>query len=189
MFISIQELELRRLDFAETFAPGAIDLGPELTQLAPLATSGHAELLEENHGGKVKVQDIRLIGKFGTRVEQRCARCLEPVTSELENEFDLLYRPAKAVEAGDEIAISDADAEIGFYTGEGLLLEDALKEQVLLALPLKVVCQEDCKGLCPHCGANRNTVSCDCKQEVSDPRWAALAGIKEKLKSPSSSEG
>lgn len=182
MFISIQELELRKLEFAERFAPGAIDLGNELTQLKPLETSGHAELLEENHGGKVKVQDIRLIGKFSTKVEQRCARCLEPVTSDLKNEFDLLYRPAQAVGDADEIAISDADTEIGFYTGEGLMLEDALKEQLLLALPVKVVCQEDCKGLCPHCGINRNAGHCECKQEVADPRWAALAEIKEKLK-------
>jgi uncharacterized protein len=58
-----------------------------------------------------------------------------------------------------------------------LQLEDVLREQVLLALPARTLCQPDCKGLCPVCGHNRNEVSCDCVSRQPDPRWAGLAGL------------
>ena len=62
-----------------------------------------------------------------------------------------------------------------------LQLEDVLREQVLLAVPLKVVCRDDCKGLCPSCGVNRNAESCSCAPPLGDPRWSALKDIREKL--------
>ena len=74
-----------------------------------------------------------------------------------------------------------AEAEIGYYQGEGLLLEDVLREQVLLAVPLKVTCREDCKGLCPVCGKNRNTEPCSCAPLMGDPRWSPLKELREKL--------
>jgi uncharacterized protein len=102
--------------------------------------------------------------------------------NKLESSFDLLYRPLKTVNAPEEIEIKEADSEIGYYQGEGVLLEDVLKEQILLALPLKPLCKEDCRGLCVHCGKNRNAGDCGCTEERSDPRWAALAGLRDKLK-------
>ncbi len=64
--------------------------------------------------------------------------------------FDLIYRPLGVDRRADEVSISEAETEIGYYQGEGLLLEDALREQVLLATPVRALCREDCKGLCPH---------------------------------------
>ena len=182
MFFNIHELELHKIDFAETFAPGMIELTAEMEQKTPLQASGHAELLEEHHGGGRRVQDIRVIGGFSTQVEANCSRCLEPVAHDLAVQFDLLYRPLGVNSLSDEVAISEAETEISFYSGEGLALEDVLKEQVLLALPAKPLCQETCKGLCPHCGQNLNAGRCDCSVKPSDPRWNALAGIKDKLK-------
>jgi len=60
-------------------------------------------------------------------------------------------------------------------------LEDAIREQVLLSVPLKVLCRENCLGLCPVCGKNRNTEPCGCAQPIQDPRWSALKEIREKL--------
>src|SRR5947208_6174312 len=80
MLFSLHDLELRKIEFAETYAPGKIDLGEEAVQKTPLTASGRAELLEEHHGGKHVVKDIRVVGKFATEVELRCARCVEPVT-------------------------------------------------------------------------------------------------------------
>jgi DUF177 domain-containing protein len=182
MFISIHDLELRKLEFAESFAPGIIDFGQDLVQRAPLKTSGRAELLEEHHGGNSNVKDIRLLGNLSTKVELKCARCIEPVVQDLSSEFDLLYRPASTIKREEEVAISEADTEIGYYQGEGITLEDVLKEQILLAVPLRALCKEDCQGLCPQCGENRNLTSCNCAGKITDPRWAALAEIKEKLK-------
>ena len=95
--------------------------------------------------------------------------------------FDLLYRPL-GVDAGQkELSVTTTEAEVSYYQGEGLLLEDAVREQVLLALPLKVICREDCRGLCPHCGKNLNTERCSCAEPVEDPRWSALKEIRNKL--------
>jgi uncharacterized protein len=182
MFITIQALEEKPLDFQEEFRPQALDLGPDIEQQTPLATKGRAELLEEHEGRRV-IQDIRVVGGFSTRIAVKCARCLEPVASDLKSSFDLLYRPRGIEGRGPDTSISEAETEISFYSGDGLLLEDVLKEQVLLAVPLKALCREDCKGLCPGCGANRNRERCDCAPPAGDERWAALGKIREQLKS------
>ncbi len=181
MLIEIQELELHPVDFREEFTPGAIDLGEEVRQKRPLCSEGRADLVEEHHGKHKVVQDIRLKGKLETSLEVPCARCLEPVVQEVARDFDLLYRPLGTDAGHEELSVTDAEAEIGYYQGEGLLLEDVLREQVLLAVPLKTVCREECKGLCPHCGKNLNDGQCGCAEQVEDPRWAALKEIRGKL--------
>ena len=74
----------------------------------------------------------------------------------------------------ESVEIRDDDLNVGFYEGNGLLLEDAVKEQVLLTLPMKNVCRPDCAGLCPQCGQNCNLGDCTCDKAAADPRWAAL---------------
>src|SRR5215467_6593383 len=181
MFIKIKELELRKIVFDENFAPGTIDLGEDIRQKTPVHAGGRAELIRENRGAKETVEDIRLVGNLSTQVELHCARCLEPVERTVNESFDLLYRPQGVDRRGDEVSISRAETEIGYYQGEGVLLEDVLKEQILLALPVKQICRTDCKGLCPQCGRNLNVESCDCETTMSDPRWAALEDIRKKL--------
>jgi len=181
MFLDIKALELNPLDFEEEFQPGVIDLGNEARQTAPLKASGHAEIVEEHHGKHEIIQDIRLRGKLSTGLELLCARCLEPVKQDVKREFELLYRPLGTDAGRDELSVTDAEAEIGYYQNNGLLLEDVLREQVLLALPLKVTCRPDCKGLCPHCGKNLNQEQCSCSTEIEDPRWAALKEVRSRM--------
>ena len=181
MFIEVAELELHPIDFHEEFPPDAIDLGADVRQRTPLQTSGRAQLVEEHDGKHQVIQDIRVQGDLSTTLELACARCLDPVEQKVGRTFDLLYRPLGTDAGHEELSVTAAEAEIGYYQGEGLLLEDTLREQVLLSVPLKVVCREDCKGLCPSCGKNRNTEPCACVQPVGDPRWSALKEIREKL--------
>ena len=182
MFISLHELEVRKVEFSQQLTPGTLELVDDLRQSGVLTTKGHAELLAEHRGGKNIVKDIRVVGDFSTEIEVRCARCIEPVPIKVGDDFDLLYRPL-GVDAGkDERSISEAETEIGYYSGEGIQLEDILREQILLALPLRTVCGENCRGLCPGCGKNLNVEPCTCAEQPPDPRWTALAGIKDKLK-------
>jgi len=181
MLITVRDLELRPLHFDQEFQPGILDLGTDAIQRTPLHAKGQADLVEEIEGQR-RIPDIRLRGKLATAVELPCARCVEPVQYDVKSDFDLLYRPINADSHPDEAAISEAETEIGFYQGDGIQLEEVLKEQVLLALPAKMLCREDCKGLCPQCGKNLNQASCKCEVKVSDPRWAALESIKGKLK-------
>lgn len=180
MFLKIKDLEVHLVDFKEEFAPGVIDLGTEITQKAPLLAAGRAQLVEEHEGKHRTISDIRLAGELSTRVELACARCLEPVEQKVQRSFDLLYRPQGADAGRDELSVTAAEAEVSYYQGEGLLLEDALREQVLLALPLKAICREDCKGLCPQCGSNLNQGQCSCAEVHEDPRWSPLKEILNK---------
>ena len=181
MLIKVKDLALRKIEFDESFAPGMIDLVEGVEQKTALKTSGRAELLRENWGAGKIVEDIRLVGSFSTQIEVRCARCLDPVPNRVQESFDLVYRPQGVDAVGAEASISRAETEIGYYQGEGLLLEDVLKEQILLALPVKQVCRRDCKGFCPHCGSNLNLESCNCVSTMTEPRWAALEDIRKKL--------
>jgi DUF177 domain-containing protein len=181
MLIEIQELEHHPVDFKENFAPGVVGFGDEVRQIAGLKTAGRAQLVEEHHGKHQIIQDIRVRGDLSTQLELACARCLEPVKLDVERSFDLLYRPLGADAGRAELSVTAAEAEISYYEGEGLLLEDMLREQVLLSVPLKAICREDCEGLCPHCGKNLNSGQCSCTDQMEDPRWAALKEIRGKL--------
>src|ERR1700722_12395014 len=181
MFLDINELERQPLDFEEEFQPDAIDLGGEARQRTPLKASGHAEIVEEHHGKHQIIRDIRLRGRLTAGLELDCARCVEPVAQEISREFELLYRPLGADAGRDELSVTDAEAEIGYYQGQGILLEDVLREQVLLALPLKITCREDCRGLCPQCGVNLNQHQCSCVTTLPDPRWSVLEEIRGRL--------
>lgn len=181
MFISLDDLERNPVDFREEFAPGKVDFGPDMKQVGPLFSNGRATLIEEHQGAKDVIQDIRVVGQMATRVEVACARCLDAVGRDIKRDFDLLYRPQGADAGREEISVTEAEAEIGYYTGDGVQLEDILREQLLLDVPIKTVCREDCKGLCPHCGQNLNQGSCKCVAEQSDPRWDALRDLRDKL--------
>ena len=181
MLIRVRELELRKLEFNENYQPGVIQFGPEFRQIGPLHSKGRAEVVVEHRGHKQDVEDIRLVGNVEAHLEFSCARCLDPVGHDVNRSFDLIFRPQGVDRRADESSISEAETEIGYYTGEGLMLEDALREQVLLATPVRALCREDCKGLCPHCGRNLNVEQCDCEPHISDPRWNALGDIKKKL--------
>ena len=182
MFISIQELELHEVSFDEEFQPETIDLGNDIRSRTPVHSQGRATLIEEHHGKHNSLKDIRVVGDLSAQVELNCARCLDPVVRDITKAFDLLYRPLGSDAGRAEVTVTQAEAEIGYYQGEGLQLEDVVREQLLLAVPLKVVCSEDCRGLCPHCGQNLNHEGCTCAEPVPDTRWEALKDIKNSLK-------
>ena len=171
MFLNIKEMELRRIRFDETFEPGEIDFSETgLRQATAIRAEGSAKVLE-NSGGEIRIQ-----GKFSGTMETDCDRCLAVVTLPLESSFDLFYRPPADLDV-DEVKIDEGEAEIGFYEGLGLELADVVKEQVLLAVPMKRFCREDCRGICPVCGANRNEVACECHEKPAEDRWKALKNL------------
>ena len=90
MLIRVADLRLLKLEFNQDFQPGAIEFGPDVTQLGPLHADGRAEVIVEHRGHKQDVEDIRLVGKLDAAMEVNCARCLDPVKYELNRAFDLL---------------------------------------------------------------------------------------------------
>jgi uncharacterized protein len=174
MLLSIQELEVRRIHFDSVLEPGKLDFSfSGVRQLTPLHAVGDAEILE-NTGGEIRVK-----GQLTTTVEADCDRCLTPARFELDAPFDLFYQPSSIVEGSDEIAIDEGEAEIGFYEGAGIELDEILQEQVVLMLPMHHLCSEDCKGICPVCGKNRNESDCHCAIKPADDRWSGLKQFKQ----------
>jgi uncharacterized protein len=168
MFLSINDMRAGKVRFGETFAPGVIDFfDQQLRQTEPILSNGVAELTEAT-------LEVRVSGHVATSMEIACDRCLEPTVLPLQADFSLLYRPAFLTPEQEEMAVAASESEVGFYEGDGLDLADVLREEILLLLPMHRVCREDCKGICPVCGQNRNQVDCHCHQELADDRWAAL---------------
>jgi uncharacterized protein len=182
MLFTLVDLERDPIDFSVALPPRVIDFDGHAVQIGDLAAKGRAEVLHEHRGPKEIVSDIRLKGSFEGVFEVPCARCVEPVEERLNGEFDLLFRPPGVDAIGSEHAISTPETEIGYYENGSLALEDVLREQILLALPPRTLCQPDCKGLCPRCGENRNQTACSCDSVPSDPRWEALAGLSSRIK-------
>jgi uncharacterized protein len=174
LFFNIRELELRRVQFDEDFPAGEIDFDiGQLRQIGVLNAAGYAELLNNTLG------EIRVRGHVRTEMEVACDRCLEPVRFAIDRDFDLFYRPAPEVsETPHELAIDEGEAEIGFYEGLGVDLGEILREYVLLSLPMRQICDENCRGICPRCGQNRNTGACACIEQPVEDRWAALRNWK-----------
>lgn len=171
MFLDIKELAVRKIRVRKSYAPGTVDYHTgDFRQVEPLDVRATAELLEGQ---------IRITGELHTQLEMICARCLEPVNEDVTREFDLFYRPLASMTKQEGERLKLDDTEIAFFEGEGLFLTDVLAEQVLLALPMKVICRSDCRGLCPECGVNLNNEECRCEVHVADARMVPLARLKQ----------
>jgi uncharacterized protein len=174
VFISLQQLEQRPVRFKVEIPAGEIEYGDSTTQSSSLQAEGSAQLL--NHS----VGDIRVQGNLKVTMTATCDRCLEDATFPIENRFDLVYMPA-GESAGGEQEVDKAGIEVGYYDGNGLALNDVLREVVLLALPMQLVCEESCRGICPVCGQNRNQRDCGCHQEAVDDRWSGLRKLRAEV--------
>ena len=169
MFFSVKELELRKAHFDVDLPPGQLDFSDNhLKQGGPLHAKGEAELVS------LALGEIRVQGFYRVAVNADCDRCLEPAEFLIEKKFDLFYHPESSQTTVGEVHLDAGETEIGFYEGDGLALNDVLREQVLLDLPMQRVCKPDCKGVCPYCGQNRNTSICNCRVAPVDDRWSAL---------------
>lgn len=166
VLITPQELELHRIVVSKTYAPGTLDYhGAEFRQAGDLKVDAAAELVGN---------DIRIWGHLSTNLEAVCDRCLGPVAMAVNHDFDLFYRPLAAIAREEEMEVPQDELEVGFYSGAGIALAEVVTEQVILSLPMKMVCRTDCLGLCPVCGADRNHEVCECPPSKAGSPFAAL---------------
>ena len=125
---------------------------------------------------------IHVRGRLQAEVALSCGRCLEGFALSIEQELDLFYLPhekGQEQEEEDEVELSDRDVVVAYYSGDRLDLGDVIREQLYLTVPLARVCREDCRGLCPHCGVNRNQQQCACLNE--EPSLSPFASLRRKL--------
>ncbi len=121
-------------------------------------------------------EEIYFDGQLSTVVEGTCARCLEAYGLPLAAPFEFVLTRARPVDAAQELHTDDL--ALSFYSGDEIDVAPLVGEQLLLALPTRAVCREDCRGLCPSCGATLNDDPCACKPAPADPRLAVLASAR-----------
>lgn len=120
---------------------------------------------------------VRIVGHASTRLELACSRCLDGYEVPADARFDLLYLPAVESHGDEEVEVREEDINTAFYK-EGIIdLAELLHEQLYLMLPMKPLCRDDCQGICPVCGANRNVTTCACETRWEDPRFAGLKAL------------
>ena len=175
MKITLQELESHRIEVHQSYAPGTLDFhAEEFQQKGSLKVDAVAELLGS---------EIRIRGRLATRLRACCDRCLGPVEIPIEHAFDLFYQPVENIAKEEELEVPEDESEVGFYPDEGIDFDDVVTEQVILSLPMKIVCKAGCLGLCPVCRTNRNVKRCQCVQTRRESPFASLREEKEVLES------
>ena len=155
-------------EFDLPFSVASLDREP-LVAISPVRLGGRISRIE---GG------FALDGEVAFTARLECSRCLADYPFEFDEPFSLLLYPRK--ETGvEEREIERRELDVSYYDSEVLSLHPVAEERIQLALPMKPLCREECAGLCPTCGQDRNARPCDCRSEAVDPRWNALRELQK----------
>jgi len=168
--IELDSLAGSKVAFAYAYAPGELDLCDDRVRL-----SRSPEIT-----GQLALKGKRLLlhGRVAARAEVACDRCLRLVDLAVETEFSLQYVTPLEYQLSQAVELEETDMTVSVFDGEAIDIDEVVREQVLLAVPERTLCQEGCKGLCPLCRTDRNLKECGCESAETDPRWAALKNLR-----------
>jgi uncharacterized protein len=168
--LNINKIRTAQERFEQVYTPEQFGQEPDFRVVAPIALT--FDIFKDK-------QQFRLVGHVATTLELPCSRCLEPFPLPVDQTFDLRYQPHAQNTGEGEREIEEDDLTTAFYENDEIDLGQLMREQFYLALPMKPLCSDDCKGLCPVCGTNLNRGSCDCNRTWDDPRLAALKALRK----------
>jgi uncharacterized protein len=161
----------RTFDLAGDWARGALK-GTEAQVVPPDGLTAEVELMKSQ-------EDVYARGTIAGVLTLPCSRCLTPAPLAVKSDFEITYVPAGAeADVDEELEVTDEMADTATYENDEVDLEEMLREEVLLTLPIAHPCKESCKGLCATCGQNLNEGTCNCPPPPTDDRWAALKNVK-----------
>lgn len=170
MLLDLNKLHGPREHVERTFQPSAFDpQDSDYRVAAPVELAMDVQRLGDDAFG--------VAGRVKTTLEAECSRCVEPLEVPIDAAFDLRYVPQAANMGEGEREVAEDDLATAFYRDGMLDLLELLREQFVLALPMKPLCTEECRGLCPVCGTNLNKSQCDCAPTWEDPRLAPLKSL------------
>ncbi len=121
---------------------------------------------------------IRVKGTVNVVVKQECSRCLDEFDWPMEASIESILVPKSALGDEESKELTGEDLDLRTYEGEAFSIDDVVAEQIVLSLPIKPLCDENCGGLCPICGINRNRETCACEKPREDNPFAALKNFK-----------
>ncbi len=170
MRIELENLEGGKGDFAHVYQPDDLNPVDERVSLTQPATVS----------GKVRLagNEVFVNGHIEARAQVECDRCLQPVETPVNADFALEYISGSEYESSETAELTEAEMSVSVFDGKAIEVDEIVKEQIVLAVPTRMLCREDCKGICPECGTDRNTGDCSCATNDIDPRWAALKNLK-----------
>jgi uncharacterized protein len=169
--LNLNKIRTAQERFEHVYTPEQFGTEPDFRVAAPIALA--FDIFKDK-------QQFRLVGAVQTILELPCSRCLEPFTTPVGQTFDLRYQPHAQNTGEGEREIEEDDLTTAFYENDEIDLGQLIREQFYLALPMKPLCSNACRGLCPMCGTNLNSGTCDCKRDWQDPRLAALKQLQLK---------
>ena len=181
--VSISKIPNEVLDIDEVVSGDVLAIDPEeLSNAKDGRFKAHLERSDD--------LSLHVRGHLNLKTSGPCARCLADTPLNLDQELDLFFLPESKAMAGHDdeegAELQDRDLVVTFYRGDILDLAGVVREQILLAQPMKRLCREDCKGVCPTCGADRNLTNCGCpKEAISKTPFSSLSlpGIPERAAS------
>ncbi len=166
MRIELASLEDGKGTFTHGYSEGEIVLEDDRVRVvSPPQVSSEIRQAE----GKVNVN-----GRVESRVQVECDRCLKPVEVPVDSRFKLEYVTAEEYKSQQDAELSVEDLDLTIFDGEVIDIDALVGEELLLAVPDHLLCKENCKGICPVCGSDRNAANCGCDTSEIDPRWAGL---------------
>ncbi len=168
MFIDLATAPTHQKPLRAEFAADEIDLAGEARLNGPAVFNG--EIFRNEHR-------TYLGGMITATGEADCSRCLEPVKRAFEIPFRDVFVDAGHETDQRDLEVGEDDLDESLVIGGRIDLAEVVREQILLAMPEQMFCSEDCRGLCPICGGNRNLIDCKCEDDEVDPRWAALKNL------------
>ena len=170
MRIELENLEGGKGDFAHAYQPDELNPVDERVRL-----TGPASVK-----GKVRLSgyEVFVNAHIEARAQVECDRCLQPIEAPVIADFVLEYITGSEYESSDVAELTEAEMSVSVFDGKAIDVDEIVKEQILLAVPTRMLCREDCKGICPECGIDRNTGECSCVADDIDPHWAALKDLK-----------
>lgn len=157
-------------EFVLPLSVEALDREP-LVSLSPVRVAGEVARIEKGYA-----LDARIA--YGGELE--CSRCLAAYPFAVDDAFSIVLCPRRP-QGQQEIALEKDDLDVSFYEDTVLPLAPIVEERIQMLVPMKPLCREDCKGLCPQCGQDRNVRGCGCGAQAADPRWEALKALKQKV--------
>lgn len=177
MYIRVSEIPGGGLDVFASRGKASIPRVLEGMDPAPLR---ELRLVDADLLLTVEAGDLWIEGAFEARGEGLCDRCSEPVALRLGKAFQTFLTPKSRDRAAASVELHEEDLDVGYYDGTGVETNDILWEQVALELPVKVVCSEACRGVCPACGRNRNREECSCVAGEAKGPFEILKNLKGK---------
>jgi uncharacterized protein len=115
-------------------------------------------------------------------VELQCSRCLRNFPRDIDMNIHVVYHPVEELRGEEKHEVREDELDMGFYSDDELNIQDLVVEQILLNVPMKPLCSESCRGICPKCGTDMNVNPCRCEQKEADPRLAVLKKLLEEGK-------